>query len=94
MVWTHLQSHAKIAVVRVFHQQLQRSISDYAASGHQSSGTCRGNIPNDPESALPGVVVGVFVEDGKSGRLFAAQDFCGLSLVQAVEKAEKQKGVY
>ena len=52
------------------------------------------NAPNDPESALPGVVVGVFVEDGKNGRLFAAQDFCGLSLVQAVEKAEKQKGVY
>ena len=52
------------------------------------------NAPNDPGSALPGVVVGVFVEDGKNGRLFSAQEFAGLTLAQAVEKAEKQKGVY
>ncbi len=52
------------------------------------------NAPNDPQSALPGVVVGVFVEDGKNGRLFAAQDFSGLTLAQAAEKAQKQKGVY
>ena len=52
------------------------------------------NAPNEPESALPGVVVGVFVDDKKSGRLFAAQDYTGMSLKDAVKKAEKVKGVY
>ena len=52
------------------------------------------NAPNEPETALPGVVVGVFVDDRKSGRLFAAQEYTGLSLEEAVEKAEKVKGAY
>ncbi len=52
------------------------------------------NAPNDPKSALPGVAVGVFIDDRKSGRLFAAQDYCGLSLEEAVEKAMLIKGVY
>lgn len=46
------------------------------------------NAPNAPEDAIPGVVVGAFVDDGKSGRLFAAGDFIGLSLEDAVNKAE------
>lgn len=46
------------------------------------------NAPNDPSSAIPGVLVGAFVDDKKSGRLFAAQDFAGLDLVEAVNKAE------
>jgi NAD(P)-dependent dehydrogenase (short-subunit alcohol dehydrogenase family) len=52
------------------------------------------NAPNEPESAIPGVVVGVFIDDKKSGRLFAAQDYTGLSLEEAVKKAQKVKGVY
>jgi short-subunit dehydrogenase len=40
------------------------------------------------ESVIPGAVVGAFVEDKKSGRLFRAQDFAGLSLEEAVKKAE------
>lgn len=45
------------------------------------------NAPNAPESAIPGVCVGAFVDDGKSGRLFNASDFTGLSLTAAVAKA-------
>ena len=56
-------------------------------------GWCRTDLggpkaPNAPESALPGLVVGVFAGDRKSGRLFPAQDFAGLTLADAVEKAE------
>lgn len=46
------------------------------------------NAPNAPESAIPGVVVGAFVNDKKSGRLFTAGDFQGMSLEDAVIKAE------
>lgn len=57
-------------------------------------GWCRTDLggdkaPNAPESALPGVLVGAFVDDGKSGRLFAAQDFAGMSLEDAVKAAEQ-----
>jgi len=43
----------------------------------------RPNAPNSPESAMPGIVVGVFVDDGKSGRIFRAQEYSGMSLEQA-----------
>ena len=46
------------------------------------------NAPNSPESALPGLVVGAFVDDGKSGRLFRAQDYAGMTIEEAVLKAE------
>lgn len=46
------------------------------------------NAPNAPESAIPGVVVGAFVNDKRSGRLFTAGDFQGMSLEDAVIKAE------
>ena len=48
------------------------------------------NAPNSPESAIPGIVVGAFVDDKKSGRWFAASDFHGLSLEEAVNKAENE----
>lgn len=56
-------------------------------------GWCRTDLggdkaPNPPESAVPGVVVGAFVNDGHSGRLFSAQDFRGMTLEEAVAKAE------
>lgn len=56
-------------------------------------GWCRTDLggpkaPNAPESAIPGVVVGAFVDDRKSGRLFCAGDFTGMSLEEAVQKAE------
>lgn len=52
------------------------------------------NAPNSPESALPGVLVGAFVDDKKSGRIFSAQEFAGMSLEEAVAKAESQASPY
>jgi len=57
-------------------------------------GWCRTDLggPNafhSPESSIPGMVVGAFVNDMKSGRLFNAQDFTGMTLEEAVKKAEK-----
>ena len=52
------------------------------------------NAPNAPESTIPGIVVGAFINDGKSGRLFGAQDFKGMSLEDAVKKAEGYASPY
>lgn len=62
-------------------------------------GWCRTDLggdkaPNSPESAIPGVVVGAFVDDKKSGRWFAASDFHGMSLEEAVKKAETMESPY
>lgn len=56
-------------------------------------GWCRTDLggpqaPNAPESSIPGVVVGAFVDNGKCGRLFSASLFYGMSLEDAVAKAE------
>ena len=56
-------------------------------------GWCRTELggpkaPNSPESAIPGIVVGAFLSDKKSGRIFSAQDFTGMTLEEAVAKAE------
>lgn len=40
------------------------------------------------ESVIPGIAVGAFVNDGRSSRYFAAQDFTGMTLEDAVAKAE------
>ncbi len=58
-------------------------------------GWCRTDLggphaPNAPESAIPGIVVGAFVDDGKSGRNLGAQYFAGMSLEAAVAKAERE----
>lgn len=58
-------------------------------------GWCRTDLggpqaPNAPESAIPGIVVGVFVNDKKSGRYLGAQHFAGLTLEEAVKKAEAE----
>ena len=58
-------------------------------------GWCRTDLggpyaPNAPESAIPGIVVGVFVDDKKSGRFLGAQSFAGMSLEEAVKKAETE----
>ncbi len=63
-------------------------------------GWCRTDLggPNAtyaPEDALPGIVVGAFVDDKRSGRWFAADAFHGMTLEEAVEKAEREiKGPY
>ena len=58
-------------------------------------GWCRTDLggtqaPNAPESAIPGIAVGVFVDDRKSGRYLGAQNFSGMTLEKAVAKAEKE----
>ena len=52
------------------------------------------NAPNAPESALPGVVVGAFVDDKKSGRIFGAGEFYDMTLEEAVAKAESMASPY
>jgi short-subunit dehydrogenase len=57
-------------------------------------GWCRTDLggpkaPNAPEDALPGVLVGLFVDDKKSGRYFRAGDFIGMTIERAVESVEK-----
>lgn len=54
-------------------------------------GWCRTDLggpqaPNSPESSLPGVAIGAFVDDTKSGRFFNAPDYTGMSLQDAVRK--------
>jgi short-subunit dehydrogenase len=48
------------------------------------------NAPNAPESAIPGIVVGAFVDDKKSGRYLGAPAFSGMTLEDAVKKAEEE----
>ncbi|WP_295156347.1 SDR family oxidoreductase [uncultured Ruminococcus sp.] len=62
-------------------------------------GWCRTDLggpkaPNSPESSLPGVVVGAFVDDKKSGRNFAAGSFYGMTIEEAVAKAENDFPIY
>ena len=57
-------------------------------------GWCRTDLggphaPNAPESTIPGIVVGVFADDKKSGRNFGAQTFAGMTLEEAVRYAEE-----
>ena len=52
------------------------------------------NAPNAPESTIPGIVVGAFADDKKSGRIFGAQDFAGMTLEEAVKKAETFESPY
>ena len=52
------------------------------------------NAPNAPESALPGVIVGAFADDGKSGRIFGAGLFYDMTLEEAVAKAETMCSPY
>ena len=58
-------------------------------------GWCRTDLggrsaPNAPESAIPGIAVGVFVDDRKSGRYLGAQHFTGMTIGDAVKKAEAE----
>ena len=48
------------------------------------------NAPNAVESVIPGIAVGAFIDDNKSGRFLNAQDFNGMTLEEAVIYAEKE----
>lgn len=58
-------------------------------------GWCRTDLggqsaPNAPEDTIPGIAIGAFVDDKKSGRLFGALSFTGMTLEEAVMKAESE----
>ena len=46
--------------------------------------------PNHVRSSLPGVVMGAFLDDKRSGRIIRAQEFSGMELEQAVEKFQNK----
>ncbi|MDO5154728.1 MAG: SDR family oxidoreductase [Eubacteriales bacterium] len=53
-------------------------------------GWCRTDLggnqaPNSPESAIPGVVLGAFLEDKKSGRIIRAQEYAGMTMEEAIQ---------
>ncbi|MHB8128146.1 MAG: SDR family NAD(P)-dependent oxidoreductase [Mobilitalea sp.] len=55
-------------------------------------GWCRTDLggphaPNSVDSCIPGIAVGAFVDDKKSGRFLHAQAFVGMDLEDAVKKA-------
>lgn len=59
-------------------------------------GWCRTDLggphaPNSVESSIPGMLVGAFLNDKKSGRWLSAQDFTGMTLEEAVEKAQNME---
>lgn len=56
-------------------------------------GWCRTDLggphaPNSVESSIPGMLVGAFLDDKKSGRWLSAQDYTGMTLEEAVKKAQ------
>lgn len=56
-------------------------------------GWCRTDLggphaPNSVESCIPGILVGAFLDDKKSGRWLSAQDYAGMTLEEAVKKAQ------
>ncbi len=62
-------------------------------------GWCRTDLggphaPNSCESSLPGVVLGVFLDDRRSGRCFVAPDFHGMTLEEAVACAQANTPPY
>lgn len=50
------------------------------------------NAPNSPESAIPGVVLGAFLDDKHSGRIIRAQEYKGMTIEEAVKAAEEKYG--
>ncbi|GFN32884.1 SDR family NAD(P)-dependent oxidoreductase [Paenibacillus xylaniclasticus] len=47
------------------------------------------NAHHDVKTVVPGIAVGAFVNDGKSGRFLPAQHFAGMTLEDAVAEAER-----
>lgn len=45
------------------------------------------NAPGDPSSVLPGALVPALLADGQSGRFFRAQEYAGMTLDAALQKA-------
>ena len=50
------------------------------------------NAPNSPDSAIPGIVLGAYLDDRHSGRLFRAQEYKGMTIEDAIKEAEEIYG--
>ena len=82
-------SAAKAALDKITKDMASRLGGTGVAMSLTDPGWCRTdlggpNAPNAPESAIPGVIVGAFVDDNINGQIFHAQDFAGMTLEDAV----------
>ena len=85
-------SAAKAALDKITKDMASRLGGTGVAMNLTDPGWCRTdlggpNAPNAPESAIPGIIVGAFVDDSVNGQIFRAQEFAGMSLEDAVAKA-------
>lgn len=83
-------SAAKAALDKITKDMASRLGGTGVAMNLTDPGWCRTdlggpNAPNAPESAIPGVIVGAFVDDTINGQIFHAQDFAGMTLEDAVD---------
>ena len=83
-------SAAKAALDKITKDMASRLEGTGVAMNLTDPGWCRTdlggpNAPNAPESAVPGVLVGTFVDDKINGQIFHAQDFAGMTLEEAVD---------
>ena len=51
------------------------------------------NAPNEVESCFPGIILGAFLDDGVSGRMIKAYEYCDLSMEQAINQASDENGI-
>lgn len=82
-------SAAKAALDKITRDMASRLNGTGVTMNLADPGWCRTdlggpNAPNSPESAIPGVVVGAFVDDDVNGQIFRAQEFAGMTLEEAV----------
>ena len=82
-------SAAKAALDKITKDMASKLGGTSVAMNLTDPGWCRTdlggpNAPNAPESAIPGVIVGAFVDDSINGRIFHAQDYAGMTLEDAV----------
>ena len=84
-------SAAKAALDKITKDMASRLGGTGVAMNLADPGWCRTdlggpNAPNAPESAIPGVIIGAFVDDTVNGQIFHAQDFAGMTLEEAVNR--------
>ncbi|MEX1378350.1 MAG: SDR family oxidoreductase [Eubacteriales bacterium] len=58
-------------------------------------GWCRTDMggsqaPNDPKSALPGVALGAFIDNTAEAKIISAQEYSGMTLVEALRKIKEK----
>lgn len=86
-------SAAKAALDKITKDMASRLSGTGVAMNLTDPGWCRTdlggpNAPNAPESAIPGVIIGAFVDDTVNGQIFHAQDFAGMTLEEAVNSVK------